>query len=284
MRPHTWNFHEILRRRDRSRLYGALTLAAIACAGFLAIRALYRVRTADATMSAGNTEGIWYQFLLKLAREAPNQNFRIQAIVTEGTLDNLVRVDRGELDFAIIVGGHDIERFHNVRQVAGLTVTPVHLLVKREYYDAVSRNMRELRGKTINLGSGKRAAMYRLSQEILEFGGLPPDEFRASALTSEQLRAEDNRDRLPDAIFIATTPPSALVRRLIVQQGYRLVALPFGDAFRLSALSKMDRGDSESIVVRREHIADAQIPIYSYQVSPAEPPQTIATLGMRALC
>ncbi len=283
MRPHTWNFPEILRRRDRSRLYGALALLAVVVSALLVIRILYRVRTVNATMSAGNTEGIWYQFLLKLAQEAPHQSFRIEAIVTEGTLDNLERVDRGDLDFAIIVGGHDLERFRNVRQVAGLTVTPVHLLVKREYHGAVARDMRELRGKTINLGSGKRSAMYRLSQEILEFGGLAPDDFRASTLTSEQLSAERDRNRLPDAIFIATTPPSGLVRHLIVHRGYRLVPLPFGDAFRLSALAEMDRGGREKMVVRREHIADAVIPIYSYQVSPPEPPQTIPTLGMRAL-
>jgi hypothetical protein len=120
-----------------------------------------------------------------------------------------------------------------------LTLTPVHLLVKRESHDAVSRDLRELRGKTINLGSVKRAAMYRLSQEILKFAGLSLDQFRASVLTSEELRAERDRDRLPEAIFIATTPPSELVRHLIISQGFRLVPLPFGDAFRLSALERV---------------------------------------------
>jgi len=283
MRPHTWNFQEVVWRRDRSRLYAALALATIALSAYLFLRFLSRVRTADATISAGNTEGIWHQFLLRLAQEAPRGNFRIVAIVTDGTLDMLERVDRGELDFAIIIGGHDFERFQNVRQVAGLTVTPVHLLVKREHHPAVVRDLRELRGKTVNLGSGRRAAMYRLSQEILQFAGLLPAEFHPSVLTSEELRSEQNRDRLPDAIFIATTPPSELVRYLIVEQGYQLVPLPFGDAFRLSALAELDRYSAEKMVVRREHIADAEIPIYSYRVSPAEPPQTIPTLGMRAL-
>jgi hypothetical protein len=37
MRPHTWNFQEILRRRDRSRLYCALALLAIALSALLVI-------------------------------------------------------------------------------------------------------------------------------------------------------------------------------------------------------------------------------------------------------
>ncbi len=283
MRPHTWNFQEILRRRDRSRVYGVLAILAIAVAVALIGRALFRVSMVRVTMSAGNTEGIWHQFLLQLAKDAPRNSLRIEPVVTEGTLDNLERVDRGELDFAIIVGGHDIERFHNVRQVAGLTVTPVNLLVKREYHDAISRSLGELRGKTINLASSKRGAMYLLSQAILDFAGLRPSDFRPSLRSSEQLGAERDRDRLPDAIFIATTPPSELVRHLIVEQGYRLVPLPFGDAFRLSALGELDREKTEKMVLRREHIADAQIPIYSYQVSPPEPPQNIATMGARTL-
>jgi len=87
MRPHTWNFQEILRRRDRSRLLGALAILAIALSALLVIRGIFRVKTFDATMSAGNTEGIWHQFLLKLAQEARHQNLRLEAIVTEGTLD-----------------------------------------------------------------------------------------------------------------------------------------------------------------------------------------------------
>jgi TRAP-type uncharacterized transport system substrate-binding protein len=283
MRPHTWNFQEILRRRDRSRVYGVLALAAIAVSAVFLVRALFRVNTARATISAGNTEGIWHQFLLQLAEEASHQNLRIEPVVTEGTLDNLERVDRGDLDFAIIVGGHDLERFPNVRQVAGLTVTPVNLLVKREYHDSIGQNLGELRGKSINLASGKRAAMYRLSQAILDFAGLGPDDFRPSLLSSEQLAAERNRARLPDAVFIATTPPSELVRHLIIDEGYRLVPLPFGDAFRLSALRELGRTKTEKMVVRREHVADAVIPIYSYQVSPPEPPRNIPTLGTRTL-
>jgi hypothetical protein len=94
--------------------------------------------------------------------------------------------------------------------------------------------------------------------------------------------SEKHRERLPDAVFISTMPPSDLVRRLVVQFDFRLIPLPFGDAFRLTALQHAARFvPTEGI--RREHIVDATIPAYAYEASPAVPPQSIATLGLRVL-
>jgi hypothetical protein len=142
----------------------------------------------------------------------------------------------------------------------------------------------QLRGKTINLGSGKKTGTYWLSQEILSFVGLSRADYRPTAMTSEELRAVTDRDRLPDAIFIATMPPSELVRHLVVDFGYRLVPMTFGDAFRLSALLRpAGREAAEGVPIRKEHVVDATIPAYAYQVSPPVPPQAVATLGSRVL-
>ena len=77
-------------------------------------------------------------------------------------------------------------------------------------------------------------------------------------------------------------PPSDLVRRLVVQFGYRLVPLPFGDAFRLTALRHAAR-PAPGEAIRNENIVDATIPAYAYQASPVVPPQAIASLGLRVL-
>jgi len=246
------------------------------------VRNLWSIQPARVTISAGNTEGLWHHFVAKFAVLAA-ERIDLEPVVTAGTLDMLERVDRGDLDFALIQGGYDIERFRNVRQVAGLSVQPIHLLVKKEHYEAVVSDLGKLRDKTINLGSGKRTGMYWLSREILSFAGFSPADYRASALTSEQLRTEPDRARLPDVVFIATTPPSELVRHLVVQFQYRLVPLPFGDAFRLGALDGGGPLPPEGILVRKEHIADALIPADVYQVSPPVPPQAIPTLGTRIL-
>jgi TRAP-type uncharacterized transport system substrate-binding protein len=273
------------RRRLRGRLLGGLALLAFAISAVLLARTYWVIPPAPASISAGNTEGLWHRYLRQFAAESGQwpARLRLAPVVTAGTLDNLERIDRGELDFALVQGGFDIERFTHVRQVASLPQDPLHLLVKPGLHEAVVKDFGALRGKRINLGSGKRSGTYWLSREILAFAGLEPSDYESVGMTSEQLRAEKRDDRMPDVVFIATKPPSELVKSLIDRFGYRLVPLPFGQAFRATSLQLLEPVPDEGIKVRKEHIPDAVIPAYSYDVSPPVPPQDIASLGCRAL-
>lgn len=286
MNPRTWNIGAMLRRRRiRGRVLGTLALAAFSLSAVLVARIYWNMPRAPLRISAGNTEGIWHRFLQHFAAEGSRRGDRlpIEPVITTGTLDMLEKVDRGDLDFALVQGGLELEPFAHVRQVAALAVTPLHLLVKAEFHGDVARDFGALRGKTINLGSGKRTVTYWLSREILGFAGLEPSAYRTSAMTSEQLRVESHRDRMPDAIFIATRPPSGLVKALVDRFGYRLVPLPFGDAFRATAMQVLEPVPADGITIRKEHIPDAEIPAYSYEVSPPVPSEPIRTLGVRAL-
>ncbi len=195
----------------------------------------------------------------------------------------LERVDRGELDFALIQGGYDIKRFTHVQQVASLPVQPLHLLVKPQYHEAVIRDFGALRGKTINLGNGNQTATYWLCREVIAFAGLKPTDYRAATMTWDQIQAEDDRERLPDAVLIVTRPPSEMVKSLVQRFGYRLVPLPFGAAFRASARLTQRPVPAEGLPVRNENFPDAAIPAYAYSVSPPIPPEAITTIGAHAL-
>ena len=199
-----------------------------------------------------------------------------------GSLDMLSQVNSGRLDFAIVHGGVDMDHYRNVRQIGVLSVAPVHLLIKKEYHAAVLDDLRNLRGRTISLGSGTHTVMYWLAQEILAFVEVKPEEYQALVVPLEELASENDRTRLPDVVFISTMPPSELVRRLVAGFGYRLVPLPFGDAFQLTALH-LDRRPAITEGIRKENIVDATIPAYAYEASPAVPPQTMPTLGLRVL-
>lgn len=284
MTPRTWNIGSMLRRRRiRGRLLGVLAMLAFALSAMTLARTYWVAPPATVTISAGNTEGILYRYVMAFADECNRHGLPLQVIVTGGTVDNLERVDRGELDFALIQGGYDIERFRRVRQVAALTMLPLHLLVKSEYHDAVAKDFGGLKGRTINLGSGKRAGTYWLSQEILAFAGLARGDYRGTSMTSEQLGAERDPKRMPDAIFIATTPPSELVKSLVDRLGYRLVPMPFGPAFRATAMSTPAPVPTGGIRVLKEHITDVVIPAYTYDVAPPIPPTDLTTLGSRML-
>ena len=124
---------------------------------------------------------------------------------------------------------------------------------------------------------------YWLSRELLSIAGLATGDYQATHLTIPQLLGEPDRKQLPDAVFVITSPPARLVRHLAIEHRYKIVPLPYGDAFRAHALAEPSATPADGIVVRTEHVADAIVPAYSYGVSPAIPPQNIATVGSRLL-
>ncbi len=220
---------------------------------------------------------------MSLVGPSPDGRLRSVPLVTDGTYDMLEKVDRGTLDFAFVQGGFALERFPNVRQVAGLSIVPLNLLVRKTLYDAVVADLGALRSRTVNLGSGSRTGTYWLSRELLAFTGLPPEAYHATARTVDQLKAESDPSKLPDAVFTVTGPSSALVRHLAFQMHYQLVPLPYGEAFRGIALSGVPESPGERMVVAKEHVPNATIPAFAYGVSPPVPPHDVATIGSRLL-
>jgi TRAP-type uncharacterized transport system substrate-binding protein len=248
----------------------------------VSIRLLFLRSPHRVTIGSGQTEGAVHEFLLSLAKDSARGELDIQPEMATGTIDLLDQVHSGALDFAIVHGGFDMDHYHNIRQIGVLSVAPVHLLVKKEHHAAVLDDLQSLRGRTISLGSDKHTVIYLLSQEILSFVGLTPSDYQPLVVHYEELVREKDASRLPDVIFISTMPPSEAVRRLVADFGYRLVPLPFGDAFRLTALHG---GALRPVVegIRKENIVDATIPAYAYKASPPVPPQPTQTLGLRVL-
>jgi TRAP-type uncharacterized transport system substrate-binding protein len=281
-RPRVWNYQVLAQRRFRGRLLGWLALLAFVFLVSVSIRLLYLRSPRRVTIGSGETEGAVHQFLLSLAKDSARSELDIQPEMATGTIDLLDQVHSGELDFAIVHGGFDMDHYHNIRQIGVLSVAPVHLLVKKEHHAAVLGDLQKLRGRTISLGSGKHTVIYLLSQEVLSFIGLTPHDYRPLVIPYEELVRENDPSRLPDVVFISTMPPSDVVRRLVADFGYRLVPLPFGDAFRLTALH---HGALSPVVegIRKENIVDATIPAYAYKASPPVPPQATLTLGLRVL-
>jgi TRAP-type uncharacterized transport system substrate-binding protein len=279
----TASLQERFRKPSRARLFAVLAAGAFFVAVAVVIRLVIARQPSSITVSYGNAEGLPILKLMSLDGEVPGADLRARAVVTEGSLEMLEQVDRGELDFAFVQGSFDIDRFRNVLQVTGLTVIPLILLVKEEFHAAVVADLGALRGKSVNLGSGKRTGTYWLSRELLSFAGLAPGDYQATHLSIPQLLGEHDRKQIPDAVFLITSPPARVVRHLAVEHRYKVVPLPYGDAFRADAVAEPSGTPAEGIVVRKEHVADAVIPAFSYGVSPAFPPQNIATVGSRLL-
>ncbi len=242
-------------------------------------------RTATLRISAGSARGQRHAMAEILKAEALAHRVRLVLVPTSGSEDALARLEAGQLDLAMIQGGLAFEPGRSVREVAALHVEPMHLLVKGDLYADVSRNLDALRGRSVNLGS-KGSGTRVSATEILRFAGLRPErDFRATGLSYEELENATDGRLLPDAVFMVSLLPSPIVKRLVSRHGYRLVALPFAEAFSLSTPDPAEVEDeaTDRVPARHDHVTDVVVPPYTYGVRPAVPEESIHTLGLRML-
>ena len=195
----------------------------------------YRLRA-----TAGSELGMRHQLGLRLQKEAAGRQLTIELTPCAGSEEALDWVNTHRVDVALVQGALSSADRDNVRQVATLHVEPFHLLVKKELLTDVSASLTALRGKAVELdevGSGT----HSLATSILEFVGLHPRDhdpdggYVPQTRGREHLLAETDVRRLPDAVFLVSSLPSATITHLVHAHGYRLVPLPFAatDIIRL---------------------------------------------------
>src|SRR5262249_5940458 len=198
----------------------------------------YRMR-----MTAGNELGMRHQLAMRLQKEAADRNVDSELIPCAGSEEALDWVNARRVDVALVQGALSPAGRPNVRQVAMLHIEPLHLLVKKEILPEASASLIALRGKTVELdevGSGT----HTLATAILGFVGLQPRDqdpaggYVPSVAGRQQLLTETDVSRLPDAVFLLTSAPAHTISHLVHRHGYRLVPLPFAEAFALDSLAQ----------------------------------------------
>ncbi len=226
-----------------------------------------------------------------LAREVLALGTEVEIVEQAGAQAELSGVDSGSIDFALVSGAYRIERYPHVRQVAPLYVEALHLLVKEEHAGSVGASLAGLRGRVVDLGPHD-GATAGLAAAVLAFSGVPLADGTATggaAVRSleladlEALVERGDRGALPDAVFHLATVPSKVAQTLVRSGKYRLVPLPFADAFRLSALVSADPTNGLAREIERPFVVDTVIPGFAYGVDPASPPAPLHTLGTRLL-
>jgi TRAP-type uncharacterized transport system substrate-binding protein len=235
------------------------------------------------TMTAGSALDTRHKLATMLGQEMAAHGLTLELQETAGSEEALDRVNKRSLDLALIQGGLKVEGRTNVRQVATLHVEPVHLLVKKELLDMVSEHLDALKSRTVNLGP-RGSGTHAISTAILAFAGLQEDGpnrigYLPNTRSRSQLVAPQvDRGALPDAVFLVSSMPSETARYLVHEHDYRLVPLPFGEAFSLDALA--EGGNTR---IEKGCIASTTIPAFAYSVEPPVPPTATPTFGTRLL-
>ncbi len=272
----------------RARVLLAIGLVALAVAiSFLIDRADHSPES-RITLTAGPEGTTRTLFARLLAGEIATYGVDARVIPTSTTLEIYRMVDTREVDFAMVNGALDIERYAHVREVMPLYNEALHLLVKPGLASAVDQSFGALRGHTINLGP-VGSATAGLAKAVLALAGIPP----VSATTSEgyiprqidpdiDLASHSGQDGyagLPDALFHLATLPSTTTHRYVQEAHYRLVAVPFADAFRLSAVYLNPMAPPPDGEVERHNVFETLIPPFTYQIEPAVPDKPTQTIG-----
>ncbi len=276
------------RRRARDRWLTALLVVAFATAGaWLAYREWVRPEpTYRLTATGGRSPGPRQGIARVLADDAARAGLILELSECAGSVQALDAVNAGRVQVALVQGGLDSRLWTEVRLVASLHVEPLQLAVKGDLHPLVAANLAALRGRTISVGevgSGSKA----LATEVLRFVGLRDGEYRLGTLGHDQLMAIPEAESLPDAVMTVSSLPTPMIRHLVTRWGYRLVPLPFAEAFALEDLfaegSTRVGTANDRVAVDKVYIQAATIPAYTYGVEPAVPAAPLATFGSRLL-
>jgi TRAP-type uncharacterized transport system substrate-binding protein len=209
-----------------------------------------------------------------------------------GSLDAIELVDRpNPIDLALVPGGVARREYDNVRQVTALSPEPLQLLTRA---GLAPQGVVGLKGRRVGLGPPTTSAHF-LARDVLAFAGLraPTADCKGDYIAEEsspqdlRLRLERLRGltgaardealaALPDAVFLLSSLPSILARDLVTQAGYRLVALPFADAYCLDRIHPTETGE---VRIDRASFSTAEIPAYTYSVEPPVPDKPCRTIA-----
>ena len=278
------------RRRRGGWLALALGLVALAAAISIWVAVTRTSPPARRVTLTSGVEGTSRAVVARaLAGEVSALGTEVEIVGQAGTQAELSGVASGSIDFALVSGAYRIERYPHLRQVTPLYVEALHLLVKEEHAGSVGASLAGLRGRVVDIGPHD-AATEGLAAAVLTFSGVPLGAATGGAVVRsleladlEALVERGDRKALPDAVFDLATVPSKVAQKLVRAGKYRLVPLPFADAFRLSAL--VSEGPTEGLAreIERPFVVGTVIPGFAYGTDPASPPEPLHTFGTRLL-
>ena len=249
-------------------------------------------------ITGGQKSGTKHEFARKLADFSGTFGVQLTVVEGAGSIESLDEVEAARVDLALVQGGIDSKPWGRVRQVAALHFEPLHLVVRDHLHAEVVRDLGALKGRTINLGqqgSGSEALALR----VLAFAGFQPTEpghpgdFEPLRQSHEELMAIRPPQSLPDAAFTVASLPAPDVRALIQKHHYRLVPLPFCEAFAGHVMAdRVDPAEADQPkrlakqgpgLVDPVHLRETIIPPSSYGLHPSEPATPLPTIGARML-
>ena len=187
------------------------------------------------TIASGPPEGEYARFaqvLVDAVREsAPGVNLRQRH--TEGSMENVALIAKGEADYAIVQGDvaaaalegggplGQVAALDKLRAVGGLFPEAIHVVVPA---DSTIREIFDLRGRRVNIGTPSSGSHYD-ALAVLEAYGLKPQDL-ADVQTDPLPSAIDRlKRRRLDALFVTASAPTRPIQQLATTMAVRFLSV-----------------------------------------------------------
>ena len=195
-----------------------------------------RVRRRDHvfTLATGPADGEYARFGASLAAAVNTAaTVKLRERPSEGSVENVLLLSRGEADYAIVQGdvaaaaaaGTDLfargAPLANLRAVGGLFPEAVHVVVLP---DSPIKEITDLKGKRVDIGTPASGTRFD-AVAVLDAYGLAPGQLAEAREDGPIAAAARLRRRQIDAMFVTAAAPLRVLQRLAVDTGLRLVPI-----------------------------------------------------------
>ncbi|MTW06155.1 TAXI family TRAP transporter solute-binding subunit [Pseudoduganella ginsengisoli] len=210
---------------------------AVAAACVLAYKLVDPMPPRTVTLSTGQENSAYEVIGKKYAQALAKHGITVKLLPSEGSLDNLQRLNSGNADIAFVQSGstsEDEAERRGLTSIGSLFTEPVWLFMR----DKVKANeLKQLKGLKLNLGP-EGSGVPRLFRQVLEANGVTPADFTASALENTPATVELLEGRI-DGLVFSSAPDAPLVQMLLMTPGIKLFDFTQAEAYtrRLPFLS-----------------------------------------------
>lgn len=197
--------------KDSLYIYTPLLLLVIA-GFFIAFKYIKPAPPDHVVIAAGEADGGYYKFAQQYQAYLANEGITLEIVETQGSVDNINRLRRGEVDIAFVQGGTAPENRQNVnlQGLASLYYEPLWLFHKSGLQlDRIG----ELPGLQVSVGADA-SGTFSLVSLLLSDNKINHDNI--TWLTLDSAEAVDRlQQRQIDAGFFVSSPNSEMINRLL---------------------------------------------------------------------
>ncbi len=183
----------------------------------------------ELTIASGEESGAFYSFAHQYADILAQNGYTLTVLETAGSMDNLERLRKGEVDLAILQGGvANSDEHRDLEAIASLFFEPLWVFHRAGVTYEHIADLMGLRIAVGAIGSGTRA----LTLELLADNGIDETNSEFHALSGD-LAGNALIAGEVDAAFFVAAPSASYVRRLLATEGAVLMPIRRHRAYRI---------------------------------------------------